>query len=189
MVNMLKILVAITVLLIIIGIALLGGRIFRLLIFKTAKTKSSESSWILAIMGLVTAGLAIYYYINNKPDAIISMWAGAVLFFLGGLLQIIARRQLHDDKTFQERLSAGFEAAQTGIYAKLRHPGKTALLLIMLGICLATRSWWSLGLYFALFVPAVLYKISQEEKELLDQFGDRWMSYKEDTKRIIPHIL
>ena len=189
MVNMLKILVALAVLLIIIGIAMLGGKIFRFLIFRSAKTKSSESAWMEIIAGLITIGIALFYYVNKKPDATIAMWTGAILFFLGGLLQIMARRQLHEDKTFQERLSAGFDAAQTGLYAKLRYPSKTALLLMMLGICLATQSWWALGLYFIIFIPSALFRISQEEKEMLDQFGDRWMSYKEETKRIIPYIL
>lgn len=189
MVNMIKILIALSVLLIIIGIAMLGAKITRFLIFRSAKTKSSESAWIEIIAGLITIGIALFYYINNKPEATIAMWAGAIIFFLGGLLQIIARRQLYDDKTFQERLSAGFEAAQTGLYSKLRYPSKTALLLMMLGICLATQSWWALGLYAILFIPSALFRISQEEKELLDQFGDRWLSYKEDTKRIIPYIL
>jgi len=39
-----------------------------------------------------------------------------------------------------------------------------------------------------LFLPSVLYRISQEDQALMDQFGDRYMSYKEDTKRIIPGV-
>jgi protein-S-isoprenylcysteine O-methyltransferase Ste14 len=189
MVNMLKVLVAVIILLIIIGIAMLGKKILRTLIFKTAKTPSAESTWLEAIAGIIVVGIALANYINKRPDENITMWIGTIIFFLGGLLQLLARKQLHEDKTFEERLSSGFEAAQTGLYSKLRHPSKSALLLLMLGLCLALQSWWALGLYIILFFPSVLYRISQEEKALLDKFGERWMSYKDDTKRIIPGFL
>lgn len=189
MVNMLKIMAAVIVLLIIIDIALLGKKLFRALIFKTAKPYSGESVWIERITMLITIGISLAYYIKNKPDADAFMWIGTALFFLGGLLQLIARRQLHEDKTFQERLNAGFEAAQTGIYSKIRHPGKTALLLIILGFCMAMGSIWGLAFTIILFIPSLLYRMSQEEKTLMDEFGDRWIAYKEDTKRIIPKIL
>ncbi|VVB80981.1 Phospholipid methyltransferase [uncultured archaeon] len=189
MVNMLKVLIAVIVLLAIIGLALLGKKIFRTLIFKTAKTPNNESTWLMIMTGLVTVGIAIAYYVNNDPAADPVMWTGLVIFFLGGLLQIIARRQLHEDKTFEERLSSGFEAAQTGIYSVLRHPNKTALLLIVIGFSMIMGSIWALALAIILFFPSVLYRISQEEAVLLDKFGDRWLDYKSETKRIIPKIL
>ena len=60
---------------------------------------------------------------------------------------------------------------------------------MLLGICLSMGSYWSLGLLFVLFLPSVLYRISQEEELLLDEFNDRWLAYKEDTKKLIPYIL
>ena len=189
MVNMIKVLIAVIVLLIIIGIALLGKKVTRTLIFKTAKTSNNESTWMVIITELLTIGIATAYYVKNNPAADAIMWTGLFVFFLGGLLQIIARRHLHEDKTFEDRLSAGFEAAQTGIYTKLRHPNKTAQLLLVIGFSMMMGSIWALALAIILFFPSVLYRISQEERALLDKFGDRWMDYKSDTKRIIPKIL
>ena len=188
MVNMLKILVAVIILLIIVGFGMLGRNIKRMLIFRTAKTKSSESIWIEAITGLVVIFVAIANYGNNKPDADVAMLIGVIIFLLGGILQLVARKQLYEDRTYEDRLSSGFEAAQTGIYSKLRYPSKSALLLIMIGLCLALGSYWALGLLAVLFLPSMLYRISQEERALLDKFGDRWMSYQSDSKRIIPGI-
>jgi protein-S-isoprenylcysteine O-methyltransferase Ste14 len=188
MVNMLKVLIAVVIFLALIGLGILGKKILRMLIFKTSKTASNESLVLQYITGILVAVIAIFAYWRNKPDATITMWIGVLIFFIGGLIQIIARKQLHEDKTFEERLSAGFEAAQTGFYSKIRHPSKTALLLILIGLCLATQSWWGLGLFVVLFFPALMYRISQEERALLDRFGDRWMEYKSDSKRIIPGI-
>ncbi|MBW3016285.1 isoprenylcysteine carboxylmethyltransferase family protein [Candidatus Woesearchaeota archaeon] len=189
MVNMLKILIAVTVLLIIIDIAMLGKKLFRALIFKTAKPYSGESIWIERITMLITIGISLAYYIKNKPDADVFMWIGTSLFFLGGILQLIARRQLHEDKTFEDRLRTGFEAAQTGLYSKIRHPSKLALIIIILGFSMAMGSIWGLAFTIILFLPSMLFRISQEERTLMDEFGDRWIAYKEDTKRMIPGVL
>jgi protein-S-isoprenylcysteine O-methyltransferase Ste14 len=188
MVNMLKVLAAVVILLIIIGIGMLGKKLLRALIFKTAKTPSKESIVLEIVTGLLVVGIATANYARKEPEATITMWIGALVFFLGGILQLVARKQLHEDKTFEERLSTGFEAAQTGLYSKIRHPSKTALLIILIGLCLALGSWWGLGLLAVLFFPSTLYRISQEERALLDKFGERWMDYKSDSKRIIPGI-
>ncbi|MEM3155000.1 MAG: isoprenylcysteine carboxylmethyltransferase family protein [Candidatus Woesearchaeota archaeon] len=189
MVNMIKVLVAVTVLLIIIGIALLGKKIGRALIFKTAKTPSNESIIIEWITGILVVGLSFTYYIKQNPEADITMWIGVIVYFAGWMLQLFARKQLYEDATFEKRLMSGFEAAQMGLYAHIRHPSKTALLLIMIGLCFALGSIWALAVLVFLFLPALLYRISCEERALMDQFGDRWMTYREDTKRIIPKVL
>lgn len=185
---MLKVLAAVIVLLIIIGIALLGKKITRTLIFKTAKTPSNESIWIEMISAILVLGISLAHYTTNKPDATITMWIGALVFFLGGILQLIARKQLYEDKTFEQRLSAEFSAAQTGLYAKIRHPSKTALILIMTGLSLTLGSMWATGLLVILFLPSLLYRVSQEERALLDKFGDRWMDYQNETKKLIPGV-
>ena len=188
MVNMLKILVAVVVVLIIVGIGMLGKKILQALIFRTAKT-SNEGFWMECLTGLLVIVVAVVNYVKKDPNANAIMWIGVLIFFIGGTIQLIARKQLYDDKTFEERLHSGFALAQTGLYSKIRHPSKTALLLMMIGFCIALGSWWALGLLVILFFPSMLYKISQEERELLDQFGERWLTYASDSKRIIPGIL
>ncbi len=188
MVNMLKILAAAVILLATISFGMLGRRLFRMFIFKTAKTPSNESVVLEIATGLLVAGIAIANYARKEPEVTTAMWIGVLVFFLGGVLQLFARKHLHDDKTFEDRLSSGFAAAQTGMYSKLRHPSKTALLLILIGLCLALGSWWGLGLLAVLFLPSLMYRISQEERALLDKFGERWIDYQSDSKRIIPGI-
>ncbi len=188
MINMIKVLVAVTILLAIISIAMLGKKALRALIFKTAKTPSNESIVMEWVTGLLVVGLSFAYYLNQQPVTDMTMWAGIVVYFAGWILQFVARRQLYEDKTFEDRLKDSFQAAQTGMYAKIRHPNKAALLIIMIGLCFSLGSIWALAVLVFLFLPALLYRISQEERSLLDQFGDRWMTYKEDTKRLIPGV-
>ena len=188
MVNMLKVVIALCVLLIIIGFALLGKRLLRAYIFKSAKTQGTESFWIEACAGIIVLVVAVSDYINNNPQFSIAMVLGILIFASGWILQFVARKQLCDDKTFESRLSSGFEAAQTKLYAYIRYPGASALILILLGLSLALGSYWAFGVTVVLFVPSVLFKISQEERTLYDKFGDRWLEYKSGSKRIIPGV-
>jgi protein-S-isoprenylcysteine O-methyltransferase Ste14 len=189
MVNLLKVLTAVIILQLIISYFMLHKKMKWLLIFRTTKTPSNESKTLEIIAALLVIGIAIGGYIFVRPNATALMWIGVLVFFLGGLLQIIARKQLHEDKTYGERLSTGFAAAQTGMYAKLRYPSKAALMLMIIGLCLLTGSWWALLIFIILYFPSVLYRISQEEKELLDKFGDRWLEYRKETDRFIPKVL
>ncbi|MBI4146973.1 isoprenylcysteine carboxylmethyltransferase family protein [Candidatus Woesearchaeota archaeon] len=188
MVNMIKIVIAAIVLLTIIGYALLGKNVKRAIIFRSAKTKASESLVLEVVTGIITLATALAYYLRNRPEATWWMGAGIVLLILGGIVQLIARKHLYEDKTFEHRLLSEFSAAQTGIYRKLRYPGKTSTLLLTLGFCLAMGSTWSIAVWAALFLPSTLYRISQEEQTLQDKFGERWMNYQEESKRIIPGI-
>lgn len=188
MVNMLKILAAAFVLVTIIGYGLLGKKLIKAYIFRTAKTNGSESFWLELISFGLVLFFALTHYIRNDPETNALMWIGVVVFIGGGVLQLIARKHLYDDATFEDRLKSGFGAAQTGIYAHLRHPSQAALILMTLGLCLSTDSIWALGMFAVLFIPSVLFRISSEEQKLLDQFGDRYDAYREDSKRIIPGI-
>lgn len=187
MVNMLKILAAEFVLLAIIGYGMLGKNVLKTYILRTAKT-GSESFWLELISAALVAFFAFTHYIRNDPATNGVMWFGALVFLLGGILQLVARKHLYDDATFEDRLKSGFAAAQTGIYARLRHPSQAALVVMTLGLCLTTDSIWALGVFVVLFIPAVLFRISSEEQKLLDQFGDRYDAYREDSKRIIPGV-
>jgi len=189
MVNMLKVLTAVVILLAIIGLAMLGKKLLRALIFRTAKTHNNESKFIEIVLGLLVIIIALTNYIRQTPEGDWVMAIGALLFFVGGIIQLLARKQLYDDKTQEDRLGTEFAAGQTGLYSKIRHPSKLALLLILIGFCLALKSYWALGILFVLFFPSMLYRISQEEKALLDKFGNRWQAYKSDSKKLIPGIL
>lgn len=188
MINMIKILVAVIILLAIIDLGILGKKALRALIFRTAKTQSPESLVLEWVTGLLVVGLSLAYYLKQQPQADLTMWAGVVVFFAGAILQFIARKQLYEDKTLEERLMSGFSAAQVGLYSKIRHPSKAALLLMMIGLCFALGSLWAFAVLVFLFIPSMLYRMSQEERALQDKFGERWMEYKEDTKRIIPGV-
>lgn len=185
---MLKVLTAVAILLVIIGIALLGKKLKRALRFKSANTPQKESIWIELVSSILVIFIATAYYIRKDPAADLYMWTGVLVFFLGGLMQLLARRQLRKQDNLEELLTYGFDNAK-GLYAKIRHPSKTALLLLLAGYSLSLGSFWALVIWLVFFIPSLLFRINQEERALEDNFNERWRAYKSDTKRLIPGVL
>jgi protein-S-isoprenylcysteine O-methyltransferase Ste14 len=60
--------------------------------------------------------------------------------------------------------------------------------MTLLGIGLALGNWLSVLALFGIPLLALLYRISVEEKTLLEHYGEEYREYRERTKRLIPGI-
>jgi methanethiol S-methyltransferase len=77
--------------------------------------------------------------------------------------------------------------ADTGAYARIRHPQYVAFVLILSGFLLQ----WPTILTLAMFPVLVLmygYLAKREEAEMLAQFGDAYTAYAARTPRFVPRI-
>jgi protein-S-isoprenylcysteine O-methyltransferase Ste14 len=113
---------------------------------------------------------------------------GFILFIVGGLIRVVAIRQLGRFFTFEIGIRDNHRVIQTGLYSRIRHPGYSGYLLLLLGLCLAHAS-----LLYALivFIPAISFyraRIFDEERMLLDQFDDEYRSYVKRTWALIPYV-
>jgi protein-S-isoprenylcysteine O-methyltransferase Ste14 len=76
----------------------------------------------------------------------------------------------------------------SGVFRWMRHPSYTGMMLIFLGMGLATRNWLGLGIIVVLPAAALLYRIHVEEAALTGAFGEEYVEYSQRTKRLIPGI-
>lgn len=187
MVNIFKVVIAVTVLLALLALVFLGKRMKKILMFDSAVTLRSESRWAQTVTGLLVLLVGLSYYLKNEPEVSAVMWGGVAVYFSGGILHIIARRQLGNYDTFEELFPT--RKKQKGLYNHVRYPSKTACLLMLIGLCFAFGSFWAMALLLVLFLPALVFRASQEDRSMLDKFGDDFLVYQSDTKRIIPGIL
>ena len=77
---------------------------------------------------------------------------------------------------------------KTGLYRWMRHPSYTGLILIFFAAALRTRNWIS---FLIIFIPAtatLLYRIHVEEVALRSHFGEEYIAYSRETKRLVPGI-
>jgi protein-S-isoprenylcysteine O-methyltransferase Ste14 len=75
-----------------------------------------------------------------------------------------------------------------GVYGLIRHPMYTSFWLMALGQALLLPNWLA-GLA-GLLGFGVLYflRVDEEERMMLQTFGDEYRAYMARTKRIIPHL-
>ena len=75
----------------------------------------------------------------------------------------------------------------TGLYGLVRHPMYTGGIFLFVGMCLALGSWWNF-LVFLLMVPALIWRIFDEEKLLAKELPG-YLGYRNRVRRrLIPFI-
>lgn len=77
---------------------------------------------------------------------------------------------------------------RAGLYKHLRHPAYTGALVAHLGLGLSFSNWFSLALSSVPFLVAAVYRIQVEEQALSEAFGEEYLEYSRDTKRLIPKL-
>jgi len=76
----------------------------------------------------------------------------------------------------------------SGPYAKIRHPGYLGNILLWCGFGVLSSNSIVAFLFPLLFLAVYLYRISVEEKMLVESLSDEYAEYKRKTKRLIPYV-
>ena len=113
-----------------------------------------------------------------------------VVFMVGSILRVMAVYQLGSqafkfDIVFRDQQTLG----QEKLYAWIRHPSYTAMMIVILAYALTTHHWLAggLGLVSAWF--GFQFRIYHEEKALLEQFGEKYVEYRNKTGMWFPKIM
>ncbi|QNI32656.1 isoprenylcysteine carboxylmethyltransferase family protein [Alloacidobacterium dinghuense] len=77
---------------------------------------------------------------------------------------------------------------RTGLYRFVRHPSYLGLLLVFLAVGLHARNWISLVLAVVPTTLALFYRIHIEETALREAFGEEYVAYSRETKRLLPGV-
>jgi protein-S-isoprenylcysteine O-methyltransferase Ste14 len=121
------------------------------------------------------------------PDTRGVQLAGAALTVAGCLFAIWARIILGANWSARATVKAGHELIVRGPYALARHPIYTGLLLAVAGTALAMGEWRCLlGAVVILF--ALLVKMSQEERLMIETFPQTYPEYRSRVKALVPGL-
>ena len=117
-------------------------------------------------------------------------WAGLAL----GLFAIWLNVWSH--KTLSQKLGVDFDPAmrllkvpalvKEGPYGKMRHPIYLAFLLMQISVLLLTANWLIGFCGIAIIVSVIAIRIPEEEKLLIEQFGNEYLNYKKNTGALLP---
>jgi protein-S-isoprenylcysteine O-methyltransferase Ste14 len=62
------------------------------------------------------------------------------------------------------------------------------MLLMFLAVGLIERNWISLAIMLIIPTAALLYRIHVEEIALREHFGEEYVAYSRETKRLVPGV-
>jgi protein-S-isoprenylcysteine O-methyltransferase Ste14 len=75
-----------------------------------------------------------------------------------------------------------------GVYRRIRHPMYLALFLYSVGQVLVVPNWFAGPSYLITFGLLFAVRLPNEERMMLDQFGDEYATYMAKTKRVVPGV-
>ena len=110
--------------------------------------------------GLVVPSLDYRMHWSRVPLSVVV--AGDLLVVVGFLIVFFVYRE-NSFASATIKLAPDQKVISTGPYALVRHPMYFGGLVMFVGIPLALGSWWGL-LVFALMVPAIIWRLLDEEK-------------------------
>ena len=108
---------------------------------------------------------------------------GGLPLLAGAILNILADNALKAANTTVKPFQASNALLTSGVYRLCRHPMYLGMVLILLGLALFMGSL-SPFLAIVLFAVAMEWVFVQaEERMLAQQFGNRWLDYKQRVRR------
>jgi protein-S-isoprenylcysteine O-methyltransferase Ste14 len=155
-----------------------------------SKDKSSLAYLWITISISITAGVVV----ASKGIGFILMifpattYAGLSFVVLGLILRWVAILTLRRYFTVNVAIRKDHIIVDKGLYGILRHPAYSGSLLSFLGLAIYFANWLVFVIIFLPILCAFLHRIRIEEEVLLKQFGKKYISYSERTKRLVPFV-
>lgn len=157
------------------------------------KSKSGILAFAISIVGIISVhwlafwDFSYWQNIDRSPAALVLNLIAIVLICSSILINQSAILTLGK---FFDRLTIKSEhqLVTTGIYSFVRHPIYLSYILLFAGFCLILQS--KLAILMLIFVCLVWFgqRISIEEEMLQKEFGEKYQTYRQQTKKLVPFI-
>lgn len=115
-------------------------------------------------------------------------WIGTAVFAGAILLLWKSHADLGRNWSATLQIKKGHSLITDGIYYHIRHPMYAAHLLWAIAQGLLLENWIAGWAFIVSFVPLYLVRVPQEERMMLEHFGEEYLNYMSLTGRIIPRI-
>lgn len=113
-------------------------------------------------------------------------WAGAVLFGVATWLLWRTHAGLGRNWTPTLGIRSGHKLITGGVFKYMRHPMYTAHLIWAVAQIMILHNWIAGYSFIIVQAPFLLLRIRDEEKMMLEQFGEEYGEYMKRTGRLFP---
>ncbi len=124
--------------------------------------------------------------ISNYPLHPIAFSIGLLFLIAGNWAFFRAHADLGVYWSPTLEMREGHQLVTTGIYERIRHPMYSAMMLQGIGQLLVLPNWIAGPAWLVTFGSLYLLRVNDEEKMLLDRFGDAYTKRMEKTGRLFP---
>jgi protein-S-isoprenylcysteine O-methyltransferase Ste14 len=145
---------------------------------------------IMALVSIGFVGLILLPAIDHRFGwshlSIPAVLAGNALVLLGWLgIFFVFRENSFASATIES--TEDQRVISTGLYAWVRHPMYATLLLMLLGMPVALGSWWGVLIVVAI-VPALIWRLTDEERFLVNHLPDYSEYQRRVRYRLLPRV-
>ena len=160
--------------------------------------KTVKEDWtVIPFLGLTLLGFVAaildFVFLQNFSLQIFAI-AGLLLLLIGGIIRMKARLELKKKArygslvgTAKLKIVKEHKLVTDGLYKHIRHPLYLGEILRNLGVVVIFSSVY--GLLIVLLASIfLLFRIEIEEKMLIVVFGEEYIEYRKNTKKMIPYI-
>ena len=148
--------------------------------------KNSLTIILLSLVSIIAVTVLEIYYLE---DGVLNFEiGGAAVFILGAIIRTTARLQLGKLFTFNVKIMKDHKVKRDGLYAYMRHPGYTGLILEVLGWVIFFQTWLGTVAAAIFFLPSMFYRIKVEEETLKKNFGKEYEKYSKEVKALVPGV-
>ena len=154
------------------------------------KSKKDNGSFYIIIFGVwFSVVLNFYFIIIRGVVAEPFEYIGVFMMVFGVFIRVHSVNIL--GKSFSLKVSTGEsqEFIRKGLYKFVRHPAYLGSAITMIGLTLSFRNTFNIVVTVLILIISYIYRIRVEEKALVENFGDKYLEYKKETRCIIPKIL
>jgi len=86
------------------------------------------------------------------------------------------------------QIQEGHTLVTGGVYRSLRHPMYASIWLWGIAQALVLQNWIAGWASLVLFLPMYVLRVPREERMMLEQFGEAYRMYMNQTGRVIPRL-
>jgi protein-S-isoprenylcysteine O-methyltransferase Ste14 len=160
---------------------------------ETKRDQQSDRFSILVILLMsclsVVAAVVEWAYLNNAEEtSFILTWIGGLLLLGGVTIRVWAIQTLGKHFTATVTLTDDHRLVRSGPYKWVRHPSYLGAFMAIVGAPVFLNAYWAVLVAVIAMSIAYYLRIGVEEKMLSSYFGEQYLDYKKQTRRIIPFI-
>ncbi|MGA3012915.1 MAG: isoprenylcysteine carboxylmethyltransferase family protein [Bacteroidales bacterium] len=143
-----------------------------------------EVNLLLLLSGFLLNHYKICILFNNPNQA----YLGNMIMVTGLIIRVFATKTLKEYYTRTLKIQSNQKIIKTGLYKFVRHPGYLGGIMMWAGAGISSDNYLIMIGIMMISLAIYHYRMNNEEKMLLEAFGEEYQNYKERTWRIIPLI-